>query len=197
MTTAAQNNDVATTATTTEVIIEKKSKAPILTCLISGLSRKTSRQYLEEKAVKLKLSVEDVCANYINKTVCKDLRKGKSLSDLNPDIQLTDERLKQLVLLNSKCVDDFTFENGVYKAIKTNSTSKPKTIADEEAELQEETSEKKVKAKSEKMPAAKKAKKSVKQAKKDADSALDEIVKVNKQIEEIASEDDGMVAIAD
>lgn len=105
----------------------KKNAAPVLTCIISGQSRKTSYNYLQSKADRLGVSSEWLLSNYVSKYICSQLRAGRPLSDLrNTDNVITDERLKELVQKNSKSrVTDFWFEGGVYKTAKATPKKKP------------------------------------------------------------------------
>ena len=100
----------------------KQTPAPVLTCQISGQSRKTSHNYLASKAKRLGVSSEWLLSNYVSKYVCSQLRAGRSVSELvKDDTQFagTDEQLKELVQKNSKSrVTNFWFENGVYKTAK-------------------------------------------------------------------------------
>ena len=100
----------------------KKNPAPVLTCQISGQSRKTSHNYLASKAKRLGVSSEWLLSNYVSKYVCSQLRAGRNVNDLvgdRPPFMGTDEQLKELVQKNSKSrVTNFWFENGVYKTAK-------------------------------------------------------------------------------
>ena len=98
----------------------KKNPAPVLACVISGQSRKTSHNYLNDKAKRLGVSSEWLLNNYVSKYVCSQLRAGRSLSDLqNTDNVISDEQLKELVQKNSKSrVTNFWFEDGVYNTAK-------------------------------------------------------------------------------
>ena len=98
----------------------KKNPAPVLACVISGQSRKTSHNYLNDKAKRLGVSSEWLLNNYVSKYVCSQLRAGRSLSDLkNTDNTISDEQLKELVQKNSKSrVTNFWFEDGVYNTAK-------------------------------------------------------------------------------
>ena len=99
---------------------KKKNPAPILACVISGQSRKTSHNYLASKAKRLGVSSEWLLNNYVSKYVCSQLRAGRSLSDLQTtDKSISDEQLKELVQKNSKSrVTDFWFDGGVYHTAK-------------------------------------------------------------------------------
>ena len=100
--------------------MSKKNPAPVLKCLISGQSRKTSHNYLASKASRLGVSSDWLLNNYVSKYVCSQLRAGRNVSDLATDGRTgTDEQLKELVQKNSKSrVTDFWFENGMYKTAK-------------------------------------------------------------------------------
>ena len=100
--------------------MSKKNPAPVLKCLISGQSRKTSHNYLASKASRLGVSSDWLLNNYVSKYVCSQLRAGRNVSDLATDGWTgTDEQLKELVQKNSKSrVTDFWFENGIYKTAK-------------------------------------------------------------------------------
>jgi len=100
--------------------MKKKNPAPILACVISGQSRKTSHNYLASKAKRLGVSSDWLLTNYVSKYVCSQLRAGRSLGDLQmTDNQISDEQLKELVQKNSKSrVTNFWFESGVYNTAK-------------------------------------------------------------------------------
>ena len=107
--------------------MSKKNPAPVLTCVISGQSRKTSHNYLASKAARLGVSSEWLLNNYVSKYICSQLRAGRSVQDLiesrtnqsMPPWLGTDEQLKELVQKNSKSrVTNFWFEHGVYKTAK-------------------------------------------------------------------------------
>ena len=98
----------------------KKSPAPVLACIITGQSRKTSHNYLNDKAKRLGVSSDWLLNNYVSKFVCSQLRAGKALSDLQTtDQKISDQLLTDLVKKNSKSrVTDFWFKNGVYQSAK-------------------------------------------------------------------------------
>ena len=107
--------------------MSKKNPAPVLTCVISGTSRKTSHNYLASKAKRLGVTSEWLLNNYVSKYICSQLRAGRSVQDLiesrtdqsMPPWLGTDEQLKELVQKNSKSrVTNFWFEHGVYKTAK-------------------------------------------------------------------------------
>ena len=107
--------------------MSKKNPAPVLTCVISGVSRKTSHNYLASKAKRLGVTSEWLLNNYVSKYICSQLRAGRSVTDLidnrndksMPPWLGTDEQLKELVQKNSKSrVTNFWFEGGVYHTAK-------------------------------------------------------------------------------
>ncbi len=105
---------------------KKKNPAPVLACIISGQSRKTSHNYLNDKAKRLGVSSEWLLNNYVSKFVCSQLRAGRALSDLQTtDQKITDQLLTDLVMKNSKSrITNFWFKDGVYQTAKP--TPKPK-----------------------------------------------------------------------
>ena len=102
--------------------MSKKNPAPVLTCVNTGQSRKTSHNYLASKAKRLGVTSEWLLTNYVSKYVCSQLRAGRNVNDLvgdRPPFMGTDEQLKELVQKNSKSrVTNFWFEAGVYKTAK-------------------------------------------------------------------------------
>ena len=110
--------------------MSKKNPAPVLTCQISGQSRKTSHNYLASKATRLGVTSEWLLNNYVSKYVCSQLRAGRNVSDLATDgWSGTDEQLKELVQKNSKSrVTDFWFEAGVYKTAKPTPKKKEEKV---------------------------------------------------------------------
>ena len=98
----------------------KKNPAPVLACIITGQSRKTSHNYLNDKAKRLGVSSDWLLNNYVSKFVCSQLRAGRALSDLQTtDQKITDQLLTDLVKKNSKSrVTDFWFKDGVYQTAK-------------------------------------------------------------------------------
>ncbi len=105
---------------------KKKNPAPVLACIITGQARKTSHNYLNDKAKRLGVSSEWLLNNYVSKFVCSQLRAGKALSDLQTtDRKITDQLLTDLVMKNSKSrITNFWFKDGVYQTAKP--TPKPK-----------------------------------------------------------------------
>ena len=103
----------------------KKNPAPVLACIISGQSRKTSHNYLNDKAKRLGVGSDWLLNNYVSKFVCSQLRAGRALGDLQTtDRKITDQLLADLVMKNSKSrITNFWFKNGVYQTAKV--TPKP------------------------------------------------------------------------
>ena len=117
--------------------MSKKNPAPVLTCVISGQSRKTSHNYLASKAKRLGVTSEWLLSNYVSKYICSQLRAGRSVTDLiesrtdksMPPWMGTDEQLKELVQKNSKSrVTNFWFEAGVYKTAKPTPKKKEEKV---------------------------------------------------------------------
>jgi len=112
--------------------MKSKNPAPVLTCQISGQSRKTSHNYLASKAARLGVSSEWLLSNYVSKYVCSQLRAGRNVNDLvgdRPPFMGTDEQLKELVQKNSKSrVTNFWFESGVYKTAKPTPKKKEEKV---------------------------------------------------------------------
>ena len=98
----------------------KKNSAPVLACIITGQARKTSHNYLNDKAKRLGVASDWLLNNYVSKFVCSQLRAGKALSDLqSTDRKITDQLLTDLVRKNSKTrVTNFWFKHGVYQTSK-------------------------------------------------------------------------------
>ena len=98
----------------------KKNPAPVLACVITGQSRKTSHNYLNDKAKRLGVGSDWLLNNYVSKFVCSQLRAGKALSELQTtDRKITDQLLTDLVRKNSKTrVTNFWFKHGVYQTSK-------------------------------------------------------------------------------
>ena len=112
--------------------MSKKNPAPVLTCQISGQSRKTSHLSLASKAKRLGVTSEWLLYNYVSKYVCSQLRAGRNVNDLvgdRPPFMGTDEQLKELVQKNSKSrVTNFWFEAGVYKTAKPTPKKKEEKV---------------------------------------------------------------------
>ena len=124
----------------------KKNPAPVLACIITGQSRKTSHNYLADKAKRLGVSSDWLLNNYVSKFVCRQLRACRALSDLQTtDQKITDQLLTDLVKKNSKSrVTDFWFKNGVYQTAKPTPKKRKEVKVDVEsltAKVKEEQQE--------------------------------------------------------
>ena len=146
---ATTKNPLYTKLKNMEKIMSKKNKkntAPVLACIITGQSRKTSHNYLNDKAKRLGVSSDWLLNNYVSKFVCSQLRAGKALSDLQTtDRKITDQLLTDLVKKNSKSrVTDFWFKNGVYQTAKPTPKKRKEVKVDVEsltAKVKEEQQE--------------------------------------------------------
>ena len=146
---ATTKNPLYTKLKNMEKIMSKKTKknpAPVLACIITGQSRKTSHNYLNDKAKRLGVSSDWLLNNYVSKFVCSQLRAGKALSDLQTtDQKISDQLLTDLVKKNSKSrVTDFWFKNGVYQSAKPTPKKVKKTeptVDVESAKVKEEQQE--------------------------------------------------------
>jgi predicted DNA-binding protein len=79
---------------TTEATV-KAAKTPVLTCLVTGKTRNTNEDYLQNKATKANATVEEIVRNYVTREVLKNLRKG--------DLQgLSQEQANTILRLNGK-----------------------------------------------------------------------------------------------
>lgn len=91
----------------TEASTEKSAKTPTLTCIVTGKSRQSTNQYLEEKASRLGASIEDVIAHYICKDAMKMLNAGKTLEEVQSTLGVTGvtvdaDILARGIMLNGK-----------------------------------------------------------------------------------------------
>jgi len=96
-----------TETTASSEATEKQVKTPTLTCLVTGKSRQSTNQYLQEKAERLGTSMEDVTAHYICKDAMKLLNAGKSLTEVQEALGITGvevdaEKLARGIMLNGK-----------------------------------------------------------------------------------------------
>jgi hypothetical protein len=148
----------------------KKNAAPVLACIITGQARKTSHNYLNDKARRLGVGSDWLLNNYVSKFVCSQLRAGKALSDLqSTDRKITDQLLTDLVKKNSKSrITNFWFKNGVYQTAK----AKPAKRVEVKVDVESLTA----KVKAEQQEAAK-APEPVKEA--SFDEVLDELTALN------------------
>ena len=116
-----------------------KNPAPVLACIISGQARKTSHNYLNDKAKRLGVSSEWLLNNYVSKFVCSQLRAGRALGDLQTtDRKITDQLLADLVMKNSKSrITNFWFKNGVYQTAKVTPKPAEKKVTVEDITIEE------------------------------------------------------------
>lgn len=112
----------------------KKNPAPVLACIITGQARKTSHNYLNDKAKRLGVASDWLLNNYVSKFVCSQLRAGKALSDLQTtDREITDQLLTDLVMKNSKSrITNFWFKKGVYQTAKADPKPAQKKVTVED-----------------------------------------------------------------
>ena len=112
----------------------KKNPAPVLACIITGQSRKTSHNYLNDKAKRLGVASDWLLNNYVSKFICSQLRAGKALSDLQTtDLKITDQLLADLVMKNSKSrITNFWFKKGVYQTAKADPKPAQKKVTVED-----------------------------------------------------------------
>ena len=90
-TTKKKNNELMNNMTK-----NKKNPAPVLACIISGQARKTSHNYLNDKAKRLGVESDWLLNNYVSKYICSQLRAGRSLGDL----QTTERKISEKELFN-------------------------------------------------------------------------------------------------
>jgi hypothetical protein len=128
-TTKKKNNELIKPMTN-----NKKNPAPVLACIITGQSRKTSHNYLNDKAKRLGVASDWLLNNYVSKFVCSQLRAGRALGDLQTtDLEITDQLLTDLVKKNSKSrITNFWFKNGVYQTAKADPKPVQKTVTVED-----------------------------------------------------------------
>lgn len=94
----------------------KESKQPTLVCQVTGIARKTSQVYLEQKARKiakpgaknLDNAIEKFKENYANRDVIRMLHEGKSVVAIRKELgssshePISEDRLEQLLKYNGK-----------------------------------------------------------------------------------------------
>jgi hypothetical protein len=88
---------------------EKKSKSPTLTCIVTGVSRPTTDQYLADKAKRLGCDVPMLHKMYVRKDVTKLFNAGKNQDEIRaalsvPDThpRISDKRFKEAMAYNGK-----------------------------------------------------------------------------------------------
>jgi hypothetical protein len=86
----------------------RKSPSPKLTCVITGTTRPTNEKYLQSKADKRGISVQEFVENYAGKQAVKRLRAGYSVEDVRRELNaevttpITDEMVKNILRVNGK-----------------------------------------------------------------------------------------------
>jgi len=73
----------------------KSAKTPVLTCLVTKTNRNTNMEYLQNKAERAGVTVEEIIANYVSREVLKNLRRGNLQG-------LTQEQATRIIRLNGK-----------------------------------------------------------------------------------------------
>lgn len=81
-----KNSNTATKAT---------NKTPVLTCIVTGKTRNTNQEYLQNKADKAGTTVEEIVSNYVSREVLKNLRTGNLQG-------LSQEQATRILRLNGK-----------------------------------------------------------------------------------------------
>ena len=88
---------------------QQKQKTPTLSCIVTGKSRLTNQEYLDNKASAAGATVEEIVSHYVTREVLKNLRKG--------DLQgLRQEVATRILRLNGK-------QKGASKARKSSETA--------------------------------------------------------------------------
>ena len=86
----------------------EKQKNPHLFCLITGKSRPTTWEYLNEKADRLGTTADHLVDNYVSREAVSALLKGKTVEEIRaihtdaPKTKISQERLGELIATNSK-----------------------------------------------------------------------------------------------
>ena len=134
-TTKKKNNELMNNMTK-----NKKNPAPVLACIISGQARKTSHNYLNDKAKRLGVESDWLLNNYVSKYICSQLRAGRSLGDLQTtERKISDKELFDLVRRNSKSrVTNFWFEDGSYQTAKPEPKPVQKKVTVEDITIEAE-----------------------------------------------------------
>lgn len=73
----------------------KQNKTPVLTCLVTKETRTSNLEYLQNKASKAGVTVEEIVSNYVTREVLKNLRKGELQG-------LSQEQANRILRLNGK-----------------------------------------------------------------------------------------------
>jgi len=127
---------------------ENKQKNPHLFCLITGKSRPTTWAYLRDKAARLSIEVDTLVNNYVSREAITQLLDGKSVTDIRagyqeaPNTEISEDRLAELIRLNSKAKKAAEKFNVVATIVDVNKDGQP-------SEEKPKKSKKKIKAESE------------------------------------------------
>lgn len=73
----------------------KQNKTPVLTCLVTKSNRPTNLEYLQNKASKAGVTVDEIVSNYVSREVLKNLRRGNLQG-------LSQEQADRIIRLNGK-----------------------------------------------------------------------------------------------
>ena len=87
----------------------KQNKTPVLTCLVTKTTRPTNLEYLQNKATKASVTIEEIVSNYVSREVLKNLRRGELQG-------LTQEQASRIIRLNGKHKSDKTARAGKSEA---------------------------------------------------------------------------------
>jgi len=83
---------------------------PKLKCLVTGKTRNSNIKYLDAKAVRLGVTVDELIKSYVSRDALKLLRQGKSFEQVRQELgteegfvpSMPTDKLEDLLRLNSK-----------------------------------------------------------------------------------------------
>ena len=84
------------------------NKVPKLICLVTGVMRVTTREYLDAKMAKKGISEEEFCNHYARKDAMKLLRDGKTVDQVRAELKsdltapISPDVLAKIMLYNGK-----------------------------------------------------------------------------------------------
>ena len=84
------------------------NKVPKLVCIITGVSRITTREYLDAKMAKKGISEEEFCLYYARKDAMKLLREGKTIEQIRSELKsdatapVGEDTIAKILLYNGK-----------------------------------------------------------------------------------------------
>lgn len=87
---------------------KNKQVTPKLVCNVTGKSRVTNRKYLQSKADKKNITVEEFLAYYVSKDVLRQLKAGRTVAEIRaeypkaPNNELSNDWAAQAVKVNGK-----------------------------------------------------------------------------------------------